>query len=346
MNIEDYKLYLNYRIFLKAKFKGYLKTAFNQNELAGNNFENNDFYEALKTEAESEINLLGKFKIIPVKTSRLINYFGKKSLNPALPQFLHIYGRDDLFDAAGILESKIRSAQGIFLTSSRFEGAKIYKPSADILNSLYSYLSDGSGNPKFDFICIGTNSEAEIEFIRKFSEKFFLIVLPSSSLINLTPLNLNKIEQGLLHISAFDPFSKNSKYGFALRNSLAFHLSREVAVFYLSQKSSLSALIKKFQNAGKKVKIFEVESHSGSDTGFPFPVNSRKNICGNNIRQHDAIQQFIINSLEKENIAIDNLLKLSNIKFNADDKEIMKAISILEINSEIERCPGGIIKKL
>ena len=344
MNIEDYRLYFNYRIILKAKSKGYLKAAFSQNELAGDNFENNDFYAIFKAEAENEINLLDKFKIKPVKTSRLINYLGRKSLNPALPQFLHIYGGDDLFDAGGILESKIRSADGIFLTSSRFEGAKIYRPGADILNNVYLYLSDGRGNPKFDFICTGTNSEAEIEFIRKFSGNFLLIVLPANPQVNLTSLNLNKTAPGFLHISASDPFSKNSKYGFALRNSLAFHLSREAAVLYLSQKSSLSGLIKKFQNAGKKVKIFDGERRSGSTAGFP--VESSKNIAGNNIPSHNAIQQFIINCLEKENIAIDNLLKLSNIKLNADEKETVKAISLLEMNCEIERRPGGIIKKI
>ena len=344
MNIEDYRLYFNYRIILKAKSKGYLKAAFSQKELAVDNFENNDFYAIFKTETENEINLLHKFKIKPVKTSRLINYFGRKSLNPALPQFLHIYGQADLFDDGGILESKIRSARGIFLTSSRFEGAKIYRPGADILNNLYLYLSDGRGNPKFDFICTGTNSEAEIEFIRKFSGNFLLIVLPSNPQVNLTGLNLNKTAAGLLHISALDPFSKNSKCGFALRNSLAFHLSQEAAVLYLSQKSSLSGLIKEFQNACKKVKIFDGERRSGSTAGFP--VKSRENTSGNNIRRHNAIQQFIINCLEKENIAIDNLLKLSNIKLNADEKETAKAISMLEMNCEIERRPGGIIKKI
>ena len=208
MNIEDYRLYLNYRIILKAKSEGLLKTAGRKNDIADDNFENNDFYPILKRGAENEINLLHKFKIKPVKTSRLINYYGKKSLSPALPQFLHICGQADLFDDGGILEPKIRSARGIFLTSSRFEGAKIYKPGADILNNLYLYLSDGRGNPKFDFICTGTNSEAEIEFIRKFSGNFLLIVLPSNPQLNLTALNLNKTAPGLLHISALDPFSK------------------------------------------------------------------------------------------------------------------------------------------
>ncbi|MCL4427848.1 MAG: hypothetical protein M1276_02470 [Deltaproteobacteria bacterium] len=342
MNIEYYTLYLNYRIILKAKSKGYFKTAGKQNELSGNNLENADFYAIFKTEAENEINLLNKLKIKPVKTDRLINYYGRKNISPVLPQFLHIYDHNDLFDADGCLASKIRLANGIFLTSSRFEGAKIYKPDDDIINNLYMYISDNARNPKFDFICIGTNSEAEIEFIKNFSGNLLLIILPSNPLPNLTALN--KAALNCLHISALDPFSKNSKLGFTLRNSLAFHLSQETAILYLSKKSSLSGFIKKFKNAGKRVKIFKEEYRSDLDTASS--MKPKKNKGADNIPQYNAIQQFIINSLKKENIAIDNLLKLSNIKFNAADKEIIKAISILEMNSEIERCPGGIIKKI
>ena len=332
MNIEDYRLYFNYRIILK--------TASKQKELAGGSFENNDFYAIFKTEVENEINLLDKFKIKPVKTSRLINYHGKKSLSPALPQFLHIYDQADVFDTGGSLESKISSADGIFLTSSRFEGAKIYKPCADILNNLDLYLSNAAGNPKFDFICVGTNSEAEIEFIKKFSGNPLLIILPSNPLPGLTALN--ETTSNFLHISAIDPFSKNSKYGFALRNSLAFHLSQEMAVLYLSEKSSLSPIIKKFENAGKPVNIFGREYSK-----YTMAPDKKPNISNTGIKkEYNSIQKFIINSLEKENITIDNLLKLSNIKLNAEEKEIINAISILEMNSEIERRPGGIIKKI
>ncbi len=334
MDIEDCRLYFNYRIILKAKSEGYLKTTRKQNEIAEGNFENNDFYAMFKTRVENEIGLLNKFKIKPVKTNRLINYYGKNSVSPALPQFLHIYDRTNLFDEGGYLESKIRPANGIFLTSSRFKDAKIYKPGAGILNALDMHIYNAAGNTKFDFICIGTNSEAEIKFIKNFSGNPMLIILPSNSLLKLTILN--KIAQNFLQISALDPFSKNSRYGLVLRNSLAFHLSQEMAILYLSQKSSLSALIEKFRNSDKKIKIFSEEGSSGLNGG----------IQAKSGKVHDRIRQFIINSLEKENLAIDNLLKLSNIKLNVNEKEIIKAISILEMNSEIERCPGGIIKKI
>jgi len=350
MDIEDSKLYFNYRIILEAKSEGYLKPAFKQNEIARltpmretvacHNFENNDFYPMLKTKVENEINLLDKFKIKPVKTSRLVNCGKKQSISPALPKFLHIYDQADIFDGGGCLESKIRTANGVFLTSSRFKDAKIYKPGGDILNNLDKHLYNASGNAKFDFICIGTNSEAETEFIKKFSGNLMPIILPAYSL--LSSAMENRIRSDFPQISALDPFAKISKYGLALRNSLAFHLSQETAILYLSEKSSLSGFIKKFRDAGKKVKILERERPYGSG----HKNANHRDGDANNTARHDAVQQFIMNSLEKENIAIDNLLKLSNIKLNADEKETVKAISILEMNCEIERCPGGIIKKI
>ncbi|MHB8232436.1 MAG: hypothetical protein ACYDDB_06010 [bacterium] len=329
MDAHDNNLYFNYRIVLKAKSEGHLdKISIDNSEN-----ENNEFYKRFKNEAEKEINLLNKFGIKPVKTNRLINGCEKKSVSPALPQFLHIYDPLNIF-------TKIKPAKGIFLTSSRYKNAKIYKPENNTLKDF-----EGSYR-NFDFICIGTSSEAEIDFLKKFSgnSNSLLLILPAHSLTNLD--FINRLEPGgrfnfknSLLISALDPFSKISKYGFALRNSLAFHLSQEMAVLYLSEKSSLSSVIKKFETAGKPVKIFERE----------YIAKPYKKPNANSIgikKEHDSIQKFIINSLEKENITIDNLLKLSNIKFNANNKEIIKAISILEMNSEIERCPGGIIKKL
>ena len=63
-------------------------------------------------------------------------------------------------------------------------------------------------------------------------------------------------------------------------------------------------------------------------------------------KEYETINDFIINSLKNKNITIDNLLKLSNIRLKANENEIMRALSILEINSEIERLPGRIIKKI
>ncbi|MHB1661310.1 MAG: hypothetical protein ACYCTD_04335 [bacterium] len=327
IDIHDYKLYFNYRIILKAKSADRLKKISIDNSAN----ENGAFHRRFKNEAEKEINLLHKLGIKPVKTSRLINCCEKKPISPALPEFLHIYDPLNVF-------TKIKPAGGLFLTSSRYKNAKIYKPKDNILKDFEDYCRN------FDFICMGTSSEAEIYFLEKFSGNFLPVILPAYSLYNLDFINRLKPAGGFnfknsLLISALDPFSKISKYGFALRNSLAFHLSKEMAVLYLSKKSSLSSVIKKFEVAGKPVKIFEREYIAMPD----IKLNT------NNIgvkKEYDSIQKFIMDSLEKENIAIDNLLKLSNIKFNVNNKEIIKAISILEMNSEIERYPGGIIKKL
>lgn len=333
MDIHDYKQYFDYRIILKAKSLRRLKKILpdsSVNEATGNN----ELYEKFRCETEKEINLLIKLGIKPFKTSRLINCSEKESISSALPEFLHIYDPLNNFP-------KIKSAKGLFLTSSRYKNSEIYKPKKDALNDLEDYCRN------FDFICTGTNSEAETYFINNFSGSSLLLVLPAYSLINLNFIKQLKSGgvfnfKNSLFISALDPFSKISKYGYALRNSLAFHLSQEIIILYLSEKSSLSSVIKKFKGAGKSVKILEKEFGAMSAIQDKKLKTNTINIK----KEYDYIQKFIINSLEKENITIDNLLKLSNIKFNADNKEIIKAISILEMNSEIERCPGGIIKKL
>ena len=190
-------------------------------------------------------------------------------------------------------------------------------------------------------------SEAEIEFIKKFDGSQVPIILPHYPLLNsgasnkLPPASSFDFKN-ILQISALDPFSKNSKYGFALRNNLAFHLSEEVAILYLSEKSSLLSVMKKFKDAGKPVKIFEGERHAkGINNNLTLPGNN----ASKNKTEYSPIQEFILKTLEKENITIDNLIKLSNIKFNINSNEILKNVSMLEMNSEIERFPGGVIKK-
>ena len=194
----------------------------------------------------------------------------------------------------------------------------------------------------------------ETGFIKKFPEKFFpeflIIILPPYSLLNTASNNKNQFS--FPQISALDPFAKNLRYGFVLRNTLAFHLSKEMAVLYLSHKSSLSGLIETFRNNRKSVKIFDGEENGGKKIGLndenaEIKIEySAKDNDKYGASRHNDIRQFILNSLEKGNIAIDNLLKLSNIKLNVNEKEIIRALSILEMNSEVERRPGGIIKKI
>ncbi len=346
MEINDCRLYLNYRIIAKAKAGLCLGLGIPRfkREIAGRGLENADFYKKFKNEAEKEIAALAKCGIKPVPTNLLINK-NKKSYSPAMPDFLHIYDPENLL--SGDFESAIRQGKGLFLTSSRFKDAKIYKPGANIAKDFDRFYCGRADNRAFDFICIGTNSEAELSFIEKFSGNPPLIILPAYSLINFfaknkfKPDKLPNFKKAIL-ISALDPFSKFPKYGFSLRNSLAFHLSQEMAILYLSEKSSLSAAVKKFKSAGKPVKIFEAAESARYSGGGS--IKTAENTININCAGCDPVQKFIMQILEKENITIDNLLKLSNIKINAND--IVKAISILEINSQIERRPGGIIKKI
>lgn len=352
---KDYPSYFNYRVILKAKEEGYIKKTSNHNDnynhydTAGDNLKNSECYRKFGGAVEGEISILNKYLIKPVKTTCLIKNYGKNSFRPALPQFLHIYDPYNTFATSAV---NIKSGKGIFLTSSRFKDAKIYKPDNAALKDFRDYYINlnCNDNVKADFICIGTNSEAELEFIEKYDKTSLLIILPHYPLLNFNAANklmpaaspASADYKNIMQIYAIDPFCKTSKYGFSVRNNLAFHLSGEMAIFYLSKKSSLLSIIKKFKSAGKPVKIFE---------GGQYLENNDNNLIESNKNQakteteYNAVQKFILKTLEKENITIDNLIKLSNIKFNINSNEILKNISMLEINSEIERFPGGIIKK-
>ena len=337
--------YFNYRITLKAKAEGHIKKIPNNYDMAGSDFKNSGCYHKFAEHALGEIAALNKRRIKPIQTTLLIKNCGKNSFTPALPQFLHIY------DPLNIFNINIKPPNGLFLTSSRFKDAKIYKPDKGILKDFKDYYAGGGNAKKGGFIYIGTHSEAEIEFIEKFDDPSLLVILPHYSLFNShVPNKIAKLPlipsfdfKNILQISALDPFSKNSKHGFALRNNLAFHLSEEMAILYLSEKSSLSGIMKKFKDAGKAVKIFEGERHTKDTYNNLAPQGGN---AADNKMGYSPIQKFILKTLEKENITIDNLIKLSNIKFNINPNEILKNVSMLEINSEIERFPGGIIKKL
>ena len=355
MNIEDFKSYKNYRIYLNAKREGHIKESAHEKTSPADvqDLKKYDFYERLKNGAENEINLLSALKIKPLKTSLIINYGRKQNISSSLPEFLHIYDPNDLFEDFYSNTSSQKLNEGLFLTSSRYVGANVFKPDLPLINELYFYCKDKDCNQKFSSLCIGMYEYADNNFIEKFTDKLskdiFILIIQPYSLLKSAYKNIPKqLNLKFPQISALDPFAKNSKYGFALRNSLAFHLSQEMAILYLSHNSSLSSLIKKFKDAGKKVKIFLGEENYKKNITITAAANTKKDAVayGKNEREkYEVINKFIINSLTKENITIDNLLKLSNIRLKANENEIMRALSILEINSEIERLPGGIIKK-
>ncbi|RZV40518.1 MAG: hypothetical protein EVJ48_00940 [Candidatus Acidulodesulfobacterium acidiphilum] len=353
-------MYKNYRIYINAKREGPAKETADKKKAAVNisDLKKYDFYEKLKNDAENEINLLRELKIKPLKTSRIINYGRKQNISVSLPEFLHIYDPEDLFENFYSKNPLKKLNEGLFITSSRYEGTNIFKPDSSLINELYLYCKDKGGNQKFSSLCLGIHESADNEFMEKLSDKFtediFILTTKPYSLLKSAYAYKNKQKQLNLkfpQISALDPFAKNSKYGFALRNSLAFHLSQEMAVLYLSHNSSLASLIKKFKGAGKKVKIFLGKENYKKNITITATANANTQkdaaAYGTDVpEEYEVISKFIINSLTKENITIDNLLKLSNIRLKANENEIIRALSILEINSEIERLPGGIIKKI
>ena len=354
MNAEDLESYKNYRICLNAKMERFIKEPAGKKTAAADiiDLKKYAFYEKLKNCAENEINLLSESKIKPLKTSRIVNYCRKENISPSLPEFLHIYDPENLFENFYNNTSSQKLNAGLFLTSSRYRGVDIFKPDSALINELYFYCKDKSGNEKFSFLCLGMHGSADKDFIEKFSDKltediFILIIQPYSLLKSAYENKPKQLNLKFPQISALDPFAKNSKYGFTLRNSLAFHLSQEMAILYLSHNSSLSGLIKKFKYAGKEVKIFLGEENYKQN---PAITENTKKDCAvyktERQKEYETINDFIINSLKNKNITIDNLLKLSNIRLKANENEIMRALSILEINSEIERLQGGIIKKI
>jgi hypothetical protein len=358
MNAEDFESYKNYRIYINAKREGLIKeTADKKRATADISYlKKRDFYERLKNGAEKEINLLDELKIKPLKTSRIINYGREQNISLSLPEFLHIYYPDGLFENFYGDTSSQKLNEGLFLTSSRYAGVNFFKPDLSLINELSLYCKDTDGNQKFSFIYIGLHESANKDFIEKFTDKFdkdiFILIIQPYSLLKSAYKNKPKqLNIKFPQISALDPFAKNSKYGFALRNTLAFHLSQEMAILYLSHNSSLASLIKKFKDAGKKVKIFLGEENYKKNITIPATANAntKKDAVAygtDGLEEYQIISKFIIDSLTKENITIDNLLKLSNIRLKANENEIMRALSILEINSVIERLPGGIIKKI
>ncbi len=316
--------YFNYRIRLKAS--------------RGNECKNNGYTERLKLGAEEEISTLDKYSIKPVKTIDLF-----KGLRPAgIPEFLHVYNPGNMVELSLLRRKKI-----LFITSSRYNGSGIFVPSLDLIEKLQDLIALN----QFDLSLSGINSQAEINFI-KIAEKDGppVMLLPHNPFFSDNKLIMNNyLKGGLPWISAVDPFSKPGKHGFSLRNLLAFSLSSGLAILFLSAKSSLKGITDKFEAAGKEVKVLL------SDRDFfkerPEDTKRTQNLpssgsSAHTINQHE-IRKLILEIVPaNENIPIDNLIKVGNINHKVDRCDILKAISIMEINSEIIRLPGGLIKKI
>jgi len=250
----------------------------------------NDF-DRLENITENEINILDKLNIV-----RFLNL----SNNNTIPMFLYYYNADkqeninknnnkkssDLslylniylninFIREKIYNGKIYNGKFIFITSSRYKNAGIFKfngGSTDRLNSLIN--SDESDknqntdkNTKASFetqfidtlYLIGTASEAENGLINNYAKIFKhknKIILAPHYPMSYFLANYPQYSE-FSAISAINPFETNFKYCYPCRNNLISNLASKMIVLYLAKKSSLNNLIKKFEKSDKNVNIIE-----------------------------------------------------------------------------------------
>ncbi|RZD17105.1 MAG: hypothetical protein EVJ46_02420 [Candidatus Acididesulfobacter guangdongensis] len=271
----------------------------------------NDF-DGLKNIAENEINILDKLNIV-----RFLNI----SNNNTIPMFLYYYNADkqenidknnkktssDLslylninfirFIREKIYNGKTYNGKFVFITSSRYKNAGIFKfnsGSIDRLNSLItSYESDKNQNTDentkapfktqlIDILyLIGTASEAENALIKNyakiFNHKNKIILAPHYPMIYFLE-NYPQYSE-FSAISAINPFETNFKYCYTCRNNLISNLASEMVVLYLSKNSSLNNLIKKFEKSNKNVNIIEkfIENNKIASAGKKTDISNLKN---------------------------------------------------------------------
>ncbi|MCL5673929.1 MAG: hypothetical protein M1407_04850 [Deltaproteobacteria bacterium] len=331
-----------------------------------------------------------------------INHISKKINN--------IYPNDEYFDeyninginnncGSNITNNDINNNNKfIFITSSRYKDAGIFRlndySSNCSSNCLSGYLiSCNNLNSLSDVSCnfnkldesintsyfIGTASESENNLIKNydkvFKDKNKIILAPHYPMIHFLK-NYSRYSD-FSAISATDPFETNFKYCYIYRNNLILNISSEMIVLYLSKKSSLNNLIKKFENLNKNVNIIEkfIEKNKIADD------NNNTNII--NIKDDDVINTIDpdiyiidknenINKLQYIEKAILSFLdynykKNNNINITADDiinnlikivqkinkndtnqikKMILQSISLMEIKGVIKREISGVIKKI
>ncbi|MHB1665715.1 MAG: hypothetical protein ACYCT7_10750 [bacterium] len=309
--------------------------------------------------AENESNTLGKFNIIP-----FLNIY-----NDSLPIFLYYYNsinRKEAFETNN--DNKF-----IFITSSRYKNAGILRLNDYLINCLsglsYSSCSFNKLNENINTsYFIGTASESENDLIKNydkvFKDKNKIILTPHYPMIHF--LKNYRQYSDFSAISAIDPFETNFKYCYIYRNNLILNIASEMIVLYLSKKSSLNNLIKKFEKLNKNVNIIEkfIEKNK--------TINDINNIVDNennnniiNINENacklqdieKAILSFLDYNYKKNsniNITADdiinNLIKIVQ-KINKNDanqikKIILQSISLMEIKGVIKREISGVIKKI
>ena len=272
---------------------------------------NKDDFDNLKNITENEINILDKLNIV-----RFLNI----SNNNKIPMFLYYYNaakheninknyekisssdlslyleelnisfirfiREKIYN--GTTHNKNKS-KFIFITSSRYKNAGIFKFNDDLIYGLNNCINfnEPTGiknieeynikikeNTKTQVIdtlyLVGTASEAEDGLIKNYANIFKyknkIILAPHYPIIYF----LENFPQysGFSAISAANPFETNFKYCYTCRNNLISNLTSEMIVLYLSKNSSLNNLIKKFEKSNKNVNIIEkfIENNKIAET--------------------------------------------------------------------------------
>ncbi len=283
----------------------------------------------LKKEAIKEEAILNKHNIKYIETAGL-------GYNEYLPPFIYYTGNLNINSfRRGSANNNGRVKNTVFITSSRYDGSKIYKLNENTMTSfklsIKEILANSAENPLF---FTGLSSEAEKAVIRsrmpefpEFDER--LIILPHESLLfyekNYPFCSIFPA------ISIIDPFITYSKYAFAMRNKLALSLSDKLLIIYLSKKSLLSGLIENFKNSGKGVMII---NNKATGTAPVLLHKKPKNF------EFSDNEKLIIKYLNNKKVYIDNLINLSNI----GSSEVLQIVSSLELKGAVKRLPGGLIE--
>ncbi len=265
----------------------------------------------------------------------------------------------------------------IFITSSRYKNAGILRLNDYLINCLSGYLnnlscSGGSFNKLNESIntsyFIGTASESENDLIKNydkvFKDKNKIILAPHYPMIHF--LKNYRQYSDFSAISAIDPFETNFKYCYIYRNNLILNIASEMIVLYLSKKSSLNNLIKKFEKLNKNVNIIEkfIENNKIiDDINDNIDHEKNNNIININVNAgklqdiEKTILSFLDYNYKKNNNInittddiINNLIKIVQ-KINKNDtnqikKMILQSISLMEIKGVIKREISGVIKKI
>ena len=366
-----------------------------------------NIFDKSKKIAENESNILDKFNIIPflniyndsLPSFLYYNNINKKeafekaaalacNINHISKKINNIYSNNEYFDGynmgSNITNNDINNNNKfIFITSSRYKDAGIFRLNDYLSNCLSGYSISCSFNKFNESIntsyFIGTASESENNLIKNydkvFKDKNKIILAPHYPMIHFLK-NYSQYSD-FSAISATDPFETNFKYCYIYRNNLILNISSEMIVLYLSKKSSLNNLIKKFENLNKNVNIIEkfieknqiADDNNNADTinikdddvintidPDIYIIDKNENI--NKLQYIEkAILSFLAYNYKKNNNInitaddiINNLIKIVQ-KINKNDtnqikKIILQSISLMEIKGVIKREISGVIKKI